>query len=824
MTEMTTEQAIKLATSIPIEERITEMRNARDALRESYDTEPSIVIRSDIGREINRINDDINEYTPMSSDRKAIGNDYAIAAQILDSDVHAMKGEVDRIGAEDDKISRLAMELENGIEDYTDMVSNLLPGEFNTPDELAKFARKLPDAERENWYNPDGSIKDMFLNEMKYGMKGVNSTSVIEEGGKILKDGTAIKKCNVCRTDISNAGKKPMLDSGEIKNISMLNSPEKIIAAIEEKCNVNRTRAYKSAMRNISPNMQYMPYKSVYDLFDDNKEMPYDMVKYGYEHMALLLKDIFGERSDKFSIDDYTRMSKYDNVHDLADDINRMWAIDDINRIWTISNEDIEDAFIHKIEIEKGIPGSGRKYITEFLKDIFEERFDDDDYVRMSNYDDVNTLVEDINETCLAHGIYDVGLIDYGINQIDESAITNVGSTIDELDRVFGDQFTKYDYANVAKSIVDIDGVISSNKDNLMSQFRSASTDRQIRAGKLIKGIKSEDYNEIWDKKRQRLIKGNVVDVETRIKEDQLDDARDIFNHEIDKIDTNELMYRDSINAKMVNMGLQDNIVKRIMIGIVDLDGVIDDNRKGINSAMKRLVNKHDMLHGDVFSEIRLDRAVRERDLKEMGDPKRARDYMQNAILDVVSGIDMNEYEKSLSDMCCERIDTEFDSIRDVVDDFTARKESFIEMTTKKIHDIAEDAIETLYASEIDETSKAHDKELDEAEILEETRRKAKEDYMKEKRIKAKESSMTLMPFSESEIEAAKIYHLGEHRPKLSPAMKVRDNKFSESGLVMKKAVNKNEYRVYGKEDKYITFKDVKTLDKWFKDHYGGKK
>ena len=201
----------------------------------------------------------------------------------------------------------------------------------------------------------------------------------------------------------------------------------------------------------------------------------------------------------------------------------------------------------------------------------------------------------------------------------------------------------------------------------------------------------------------------------------------------------------------------------------------------------------------------------------------------------------MKKQGEELSDLCCKKIETDFDKIPEIKDEYEWQKKHFIEdVVGRAIEKARERAINMLNWGEKKVTASIKDdtfwKDIEEKHGKEQTdkwkhyermgiygRKDIEEMISKhEKALAAKEAarkrtekkSRYLIPIT-SESEKRSI--------KASEPKEGRETKFYKAGLILfdKSKTPNKKYRVYGKQGEFVEFSKAKDLDKWFKNYYG---
>jgi len=352
----------------------------------------------------------------------------------------------------------------------------------------------------------------------------------------------------------------------------------------------------------------------------------------------------------------------------------------------------LRKAFADAKAIESGKRGSGRAWMEDRLRETFGDAFDSADYERLSEYEDVDELIDDINETCLRVGLYDSDIVRSGIESINPEVLTSVSTAKPSLKEKFGDTFSESEYDSIVDKIITRQDIVERNRKNLSDQFYSLRAKSKVMFGRLIEGLSNEEYKEKWGNEGNSPI--------------EIQHAQGVFDRAIAKIDNDTMIDKRALRRWLENnAGMRDRpyALSRLTIGMQTMDSIEKKNTGAIEAKIRKLLGEK--MKDDVFSEEVVEQDVEKRWKKEVGDVVDARSYLASEVQSVVRGTNVDRFATALSDRCRVGVEKSFDATDRLVDEFERKKMKFIENKRKRIQQIKMDAIEDLWATEEDVVS-----------------------------------------------------------------------------------------------------------------------
>lgn len=723
---------------------------------------------------------------------------------------------------------RIVGVLEQNIDERTDAISNVAgvwttigetdtkkgtPISFSTG-ELNKLAKiKTPGEMVER-------INDRCTTMQRYAF--ASAVGIIDKDGSVIdKDGNIVGKDGNVIGNVDEHG-----------NIS--DNEGNIVGKVDVVCNVPETE--------------------IYDAFNRMKELETGVPGSGYEYMQRFLKILL--RYGAFEDDVYDEMSEYDSLKKLMDRIGKEIRLCSCT-ITDIHEDAVSRAFDEKSTLERESKGKGTAFMNRSLRNIFNcDTFEDHVYKDISEYEDPGMLVDKINTELSNAGVYDRDVLKYAISGINRRAVLDKESAEKQLDDVFGDHFTKGEYEEAAKHITDEDTVVDDNISALSSIFKNiggeiggVGKEGQIRAGKILEGITNEDYNDRWDKERQKMVKhGETKNIDAIIARRQLEAAQKQFDMLLRGIPDESMSSRDEIQYVFESVGLQEHVVNKLIAGVTDIEYAVDNNIKRLSIGMKELIKKHDMYEDDIFTKSRVYDAVEKRAKMNLGDADSALAHMKDAILKSVGKLDMTEYGKSITGAMSKKIKTDYGDLDevslkgvpkdDITEQFSHRIQKYREDANASMRDVEEAAIRDMYAGrpQEDDVDVPNDKELDKERKERKERKKALKESIAAAEAMALGVPERLVPFiAISEIEdytaaipkkpkdKKQIKWWESYMAKNEPVFE-RMAAFNTAGLalIMRKGAG-DKYAVFGEDGESVSFSNLSKLDKWFNAHYGKK-
>ena len=583
------------------------------------------------------------------------------------------------------------------------------------------------------------------------------------------------------------------------------------------------------------------------DAFNRMKELDAGVVGSGYEYMRLFLKRIL--KYGAFEDDVYNEMSNYDRIDDLLDRIEK-----EIRSCPCAINDAHEDAvrraFEYKETLEIDSKGSGVSFMNRSLRNIFScDTFEDHVYKDMSEYEDPEELVDRINTELSNAGVYDEDVLEHAIGGINREAVLSKEGTVKQLDDVFGDHFTKLEYADAASHVMSEKSVIHGNRNALIKRFRTIGKEGQILAGKILEGITNDDYNEMWDREAQKMIKhGETRNIDALILKRQLSAAQKQFGNLVAGIPDESMSSRDEIRHVFESVGLQPYVTSNLATSVTDIEYVVDDNIQKLTRGMRGIIKKHDMYEDDVFMESRIYDATEKRMKMELGDSKGALNHMKKAVLDSVGKLDMTGYSESIADAMSKKINKDYgdldeESLMDMPEDditkqFRRRMQRYRQDAYESIRHAKETAIEGLYAGRKEEEDVYVPPELSAKEMQkehEEELEKAREEaislapdvpkylvpFLSYEEIDDYTAAIPKKPKKLTTEKGRKEMKWWESFMAKNEPLFERTAAFNEAGLAlaMRKGAG-DKYVVFGEGGESVGFSNLSKLDKWFKAHY----
>ena len=787
-----------------------------------------------------------------------------------------------------DVINAAILQLE--IDIRNEMIQDLLPYAkgINSPEDVAEYAEGAAEGKRKTLYD-NSDIKDIMIKIIKYG-KPAKVKYVIDDEGNYLVDDEGnyveefdkdekrvigVLEGNIEERDKSIGsvggvwtavgdtdtliGKNITFTEKELDELAKIRTPDEMVSVINNLCTTNQRKAFSKAMGDIDKSGDIIekadvvcsvPDNEIYDAFHRMKELEAGVDGSGYEYMRIFLKRMF--KYGAFEDDVFDDMSKCRDIDVLLDIIRK--EITDCSCVIRDIHEDaVRNAFEDKETIERGHSGKEKSisFMNRAMRNIFNcDTFEDHVYRNMSEYEDPGMLVDKINTELSNAGVYDKDVLEYAIGGVDRKSVLSKSGAETQLDDVFGDHFTKIEYMDAAKHVMSESSLVDNNRSALIKRFRTIGKEGQILAGKTLEGITNDDYNQRWDKERQKMIKhGETKNIEVIMLKRQVDAAQKHFASLVLGIDDESMSSRDEIRYVLEAVGLQPYVIRNLSTSVTDIEYVIDDNIQKLSRGMKALIKKHNMYEEDIFRESRIYDAIEKRARMELGDSKSALAHMKNAILSEVGKLDMTGYGKSIKDAVAEKINTDYGDIDEksiigmpedgITKQFSRRIKRYREDAEASITNTEELAIRDLYAGKpvgddvyipptisMKEMQKEHDKETKETK---ETKLpvavgvpEAIEPFIAYEEIGDYTDAIPKKPKKATTAKGkAEMVWWESFMAKNEPIMD-RTTAFNNAGLalVMRKGVGKN-YVVYGEGGKSVGFKNLNALDRWYKTHYG---
>jgi len=517
--------------------------------------------------------------------------------------------------------------------------------------------------------------------------------------------------------------------------------------------------------------------------------------------------------------------------------------VDNVEIECELPEDKLHIAFENKKKIESGRIGSGKEYMKKELFKIFGNEFSEDDYERLASYDDVDELIDDINDTCLEKGIYDSDVIKHGISNIDRKDLMDWSIVRAKLENIFGDKFTDRDYDSVADKITEKSKAAKNNRENVLMQFERLPIKSQIYAGRMLEGLSIDDYNKKWEKEREKLAKFMSEEkLNSELTKREVQHAQSVFDNRIRNVDDDTLLNKNKLRRYLSDrMELKPYAVNKIMIGVDDIENIKSDNARSIRTKMEDVIKKYKMFKNDLVSETKLERDIDKKHKLEYGDPKRAKSNLESIITRTLYDVDMKKQGEELSNLCCEKIETDFDKIPELKDEYEWQKKHFIEdVIGKAMEKVRERAIDLLDWKE--EKAVAPKEEDTFWRDVEEKHGKTQADKWRyyermgiysrkdiEEMIRKREKTLAAKKTTKERVDKKPRYlhpitlESEKRSIKASEPKEGRETKFYEAGLILfdKTRTPNKKYRVYGKQGEFVEFAKAKDLDSWFKTYYG---
>lgn len=871
-------------------EDISKARKEIFVLEEAYKRAKSDKDMRDIGEEISYIN---NKIEKIRNDLREHAFGSVTNAQMLESEVSTLSGKLYKyrdisesiiagvvkefngdyhemyVERDDvlDKLRYATGEEKSILQDIADVldaaivieeissrkeaIRSLLPKGFDSAEEVSNYGNVFGDEERRAWFD-NGDIKSEHIEDIKHGKTFVKDGIKVHTPGvidsNIKKYTDSIKSVDGVRPAITREGtrlgKGISFSEEELNNLANVDTPEDMIDAINDRCTFDQRNAFAIALGSIDEDGNILenagvvcnvPESEIYSAFNRMHELEKGVEGSGYEYMQMFLKNIF--KYGAFSDTVYDEMANCSNVDDLLAIIE-----EELLRCpcptKDVKKERVIEAFYNK-EILGGLdPKSKNAYMNKALREIFVcNTFDDHVYNELADYEDSHELVDRINKELSDAGVYDESVLNYAIEGIDESSVLNKDTAAKQLDDVFGDHFTKRDYEDASSHIMSSDSLVDGNREALINRFRTIAKEGQILSGKILEGISNDDYNEMWDKERQKMINhGETKNIDAIIKQRQVEAAQKYFANIVAGISDESIKSREELLYIFESLELKPYVVRNLASSIVDIEYAIDDNIKRLHRNMRDLIKKGKMYEEDIFNETKIYDAVEKRGKLDMGDSKAALEHMKASISSAVGGLDMGGYAESLIKSTSDRITNEYEDIGDIADEFDRMKDKIVSYANERIRDVSADAIVDLYEG------KSFERKVHIPPYV--SRREMQSEHIKErKEVVASVSAGIhgrIAPFmSAAEIddytdaipkrpakprtarEKAELKWWESYMSKINPVIE-RTEAFNDAGLALVKRTGVgNPYIVYGEGGKSAGFKNLKELDKWFKTNYG---
>ena len=872
-------------------EDISRARKDIFVLEDAYNIAKSNSERRAIGEEISNLN---NEIKKIRNSLMEYAHGSVNSAQLLEAEVSTLRGELykyrnisesiiagavkafdgdyhEMYGERDDALDKLRYatgEEKRILQDRADVldaaiiieeissreevIKSLLPKGFDSAEEVSKYGNVFGDEERKVWFD-NGDIKSKHIEEIKHGKTLVKDgvkihiPGVIDSNIKKYKD--AIESVDGVRPAVTREGtrlgKGISFSEAELDTLAKVDSPEDMIKAINDRCTFDQRNAFASALDNVDEDGNILenagvvckiPESEIYSAFDRMHEIEKGVEGSGHEYMQMFLKNIF--KYGAFPDHVYDEMANCSDVDDLLKIIEEELLVCSCPTR-DIREQRVREAFWNKEMLGGTDPKNKNAYMNKELREIFMcNTFDDHVYDELAEYEDPEKLIEKINDELSNAGIYDSDVLDYAIDGINRKAILSVGSTEKQLDDVFGDHFTKADYKAASSDIITDSSVIEGNREALIKRFRTISKEGQILSGKILEGIGNDEYNEKWEKERQKMIKhGETKNIDAIIKQRQVDAAQKQFANIVAGVSDESMKSREELVYTFEALELKPYVVSDLASSVVDIEYAIDDNIKRLHRNMRDLIKKSNMYEEDIFNESKIYDAVEKRGKLNLGDSKAALEHMKASISSAVGGLDMSGYADSIIKSTSDKITNEYEGIGDIADEFGRMKDKIVFDANKRIRDVSADAIYDLYkGTSLEEEvyippyvsrremQKEYDKELEEKVVSVSAGIRGRiEPFLSAVEIEDYTDAIPKKPKKpKTEKERAELRWWESFMAKNEPLYN-RTEAFNQAGLALVMRKGDKKYVVYGEEGKSVGFSNLSKLDKWFKTHYGKK-